>query len=548
MDVVFGCINFFTKYLTAFLLVVLLINCSSQEAELYGVEDHYSEGYSLNNGKTKIQRPRKFSIENREDQGAFWQEEDKYQEQPETDIDDNSDISTEKEDMGMVSSEREAVVERHLEEKTDFHFAAEDIVPDQNTTSMIEGKIFKLIEKAYNKRDYEEFLRLYSLFLESFPHSSQKGFLDEKREKFFYRENLEIAKLKEALVEVTYPSAKTLDSLGDYFSKLRDYGIGSVQVNIVQFLGTPVFLFAKLDKPQGYYFSTSNGHMVDDILNKIVAMAHSNNLKLYASFPIRNHPSISDRSTFLLDESWNAIQNRTIPNLKLDLLNPNSQVFLQELIFSLMASDIDGIVFKDDFTYEMNEGFSEVARDRYTTATGRSIYFNKMFVPVRSSEKQQYEMLADNEFHDVALWRTREIKQLLWELVSEIKRTKSSFSVGIEVTPEMLLDGIESVKWYSTGLHYLKDLKVDFFILKNHKTGSQAESDFRSYKAAAMKLRKAIPSKTNIYTKIILGQETKNIIKLNRKINSNAALQKEMEGIKIAIGPISRVEHLDFIN
>ncbi|MBU3918166.1 hypothetical protein KKA14_21765, partial [bacterium] len=69
-----------------------------------------------------------------------------------------------------------------------------------------------------------------------------------------------------------------------------------------------------------------------------------------------------------------------------------------------------------------------------------------------------------------------------------------------------------------------------------------------SYKAAAMKLREAIPSKTNIYMKVILGQETKNVIKLNRKINLNAGLQKEIDGIKIAIGPISRVEHLDFIN
>ncbi|MBU3915920.1 family 10 glycosylhydrolase, partial [bacterium] len=463
MNIVFDCVKFFIKYLIVLLLIVSFQSCSSKEANLSEVKGYFAKDYSQNTEKIESNNLKKYSHENREDQGAFWQDEDN--EQKTLNNEGNYIESAEKTDGGMLSSERVKVVESHLEEKSDFHFAAEDGVPDQNTTSMIEGKIFKLIEKAYNKRDHEEFLRLYSLFLESFPHSSQKGFLDEKREKFFYREDLEIGKLKEALVEVTYPPAKTLDSLGVYFGKLKDSGIGAVQVNIVQFLGTPVFLFAKLDKQQGYFFETSSGHLVDNLLNKIAAMAHSNDLKLYASFPLRNHPSISDQSTFLLDESWSAIQNRTTPNLKLDLLNPNSQVFLRDLISSLMASDIDGIVFKDDFTYEMNEGFSEVARDRYTTATGHSIHFNKMFVPVKSSGKQHYEILADKEFHDVAIWRTREIKQLLWELVSEIKRAKNSISVGIEVTPEMLLDSHKSVKWYATGLHYLKDLKVDFFIL-----------------------------------------------------------------------------------
>ncbi|MBU2513018.1 hypothetical protein KJ966_16890 [bacterium] len=429
-----------------------------------------------------------------------------------------------------------------------YQYAAEDNVAGQNTASMIEGKIFKLIEAAYNRRDYNEFIELYSLYMESFPHSSQKGFLDEKRNSFFYREELHVEQLKGALLEVSYPEAKSLDELNRYFERIRDYGINSIQVDIVQFIGTPIYLFANQKKREGYYFPNSMSYVVDDLLKKITAVAHANHLKIYASFPLRHHPRLEDSATYLSDEVWNQFQNRTSPNLKLDLLNPASKVYLENLIQDLLELDIDGIVFKDDFTYELNEGFSKIAQDRFTEATGRLIAFNQIFIPTRAGDKKGFDLLTSDELEDVITWRASEIKQLIWELVDFIRQRPTETHVGIEVTPEILLDQLNPVKWYSTGLHYLKDLRVDFFVLKQSKQSDNHDSLSANYKMAVKALRESIPLKREIYLKIPLSHSTKNVIELNRHIDSHAEYQQEYPGIKIAVGPVNRLKRLDIVN
>lgn len=451
--------------------------------------------------------------------------------------------------MAWVRGEQGEVflVEETIEPPAD-QYAADEALAGKNISSMIEGKIYNLIEDAYRRRDYNEFIKLYSLFVESFPHSSQKSLLDEKRKTFFYRENLNIKQLQGALVEVTYPDATSFQELGLYFESLKDQGIGSVQMNVVQVMGTPVFLFADKQKGEGYYFSNFSHVTVDDVLDQITQMAHDNGLLLFASFPLRHHPRLGGNAVFLLDESWNIFQNRTTPNEKLDLLNPDSRVYLLKLIEDLMASNIDGIVLKDDFTYDLNEGFSEIAQDRYRTATGQPLAFNKMFVPVPDGSRNRFEILTSDEFHDVALWRSREIAQLLWDIVSYVKASKPDFRVGIEVTPEMLLESFEPQKWLSTGLKYLKDLQVDFFVLKWRRFNSDQEAEMEEYEMAVDLLRSAVPEKREIFVKIPLSQMTKNTIELNRKIEDHAQFQKEYKGIRIAVGPVNRMEKLDIVN
>lgn len=461
----------------------------------------------------------------------------------------NNVASTENTPSLRTKINSEEMVTGELQKYPEYHYAADDIT-GQNTASMVEGKIFKLAEEAYKKRDYDEFIRLYSLFVESFPHSSQKGFLDQKKRNFFYRENLKTEELQGALLEITYPEAKSLDELNSYFEKMKKSGMTSVQVGVVQTLGTPVFLFAKFKNREGYYFSSNRGNTVDDILSRITELAHIHGLKLYVSLPLRHHPNLSQSSEFIMDESWNAFQNRTTPNTRLDLLNPAGKAFLFDLIDDLLQGDLDGIVLKDDFTYEPNEGFSEVAIDRYVTASGQPISFNQMFVPTGKNSKSgnSYDVLISDAFDDVILWRTREIKQFLWDIVAYIKEGRPELDVGIELTPEMVLDELNPMKWYSSGLKYVHNLNVDFFILKWRKYNSPLQSDPESYRSAAEALRNAVAAEKEIYLKVPLSHETKNTIVLNRVIDSQNELQKEFSGMKFAIGPVDRTERLDIMN
>lgn len=454
----------------------------------------------------------------------------------------NSDVQTVK----ISKTDR---VRKTVTKHPGYHFSSSDpFAQDQNTESMIEEKLFKLVQDAYYRRDQVRFLKLYSFFFESFPNTKRKSELSQYHKKFFYSENRKLEYLDDALVELTYPKAKSIKELNDYFRELKKSKISTVQVNVVSLIDTPLYLFGNGKKGVGYYFSTHNGMTADNILEKIVTAAHANNIKLFASFPLRHHPWLGNNEIYIMDESWNAIQNKTTPNSKLDLFNPDSRLLLEDLIDALLATNIDGIIFKDDFTYDLYEGFSNAAIQRYQEATGRNVALSEMFIPIDSDSGQGFDVVTTQDFNDLSKWRAGEVSQLLWDLSSRIKKIKPDFKVGLEVTPEMFLDRNLSMKWYSTSLHYLKNQKMDFYILKWRKYNSEAESDIQSYKSAIAMLKDNVPLSSQIYGKIPLSQTTQNVIRLNDRIREQMALKEDFEGIKTAIGPVNRLNNQDLIN
>jgi hypothetical protein len=435
----------------------------------------------------------------------------------------------------------------YLEKEPEYKLAeTTDVLEEQNTGSMIESKLFRRVEAAYAKRDQDQFLALYKFFLDSFPQSKRKILLNEYLNNFFYSETLDSVKLRGSLIEIELPAAKDWNELDKYFEDLAEKGIASVQLEMIQLTETPIFLFSNQLKKQGYYFYVKNRPVVDDILEKLVYIAHKNRLKVLISLPLRHHPMIGHNSVLLMDEKWSAIQNETHPNRKLDLLNNAAKDFLTAIIDSLMASEVDGVVFKDDFTYDITDGFSKAAIDNYQISTGRKIIFNDMFVPINVSNDAEIGVLTTEKYMNVAMWRTREIKQLLWDIVSHIRRIRSEFIIGLDVVPEMILDEKISIKWHSTGLRFLKDLDIDFFKLKWKKFDTEIEADSEVYKKALSALV-SISEKAVIYTKIPFSEQRKNVILMNDKISEVVKLQEDYKNTKTAIGNVNRIRHYDLI-
>lgn len=443
---------------------------------------------------------------------------------------------------------KEKPVYGYLDDPVEMQYADEErILEEQNTVTFVEEKLFKMIQKAYEQRDQKEFLKLYSLFLESFPGTSRQSYLEEYRQSFFYKEGLDVDRLEGSMTELLFPEAKTWDELNQYFAKLNRNGIATIQLNMVQLSGETHFLFAKRERAEGYYFHSNVGRTIDDVLEKATQLAHDNNLKVFISFPLRNHPMISQRSEYLLDESWNPIQNKTAPNAKLDLLNPGSKNYLLDLLDSIMASSADGIIFQDDFTYKIHEGFSSMAQKRFRFHTGREVEFNNLFVPVQSGHRNAYGILATNDFNAIVDWRSGEIKQLLWELIDYVRQQKPGTSIGLETTPEMLLRPKMAKKWYSTGLHYLHDLNVNFFVLKRRKFDSEAESAPKDFIQAAKLLRETLPRDKNVVLKVPLNKKTNNVIEMNRGLHGYDRLLEDYEGFQLAIGPVDRTRNFTFL-
>ncbi|MCP4297441.1 MAG: hypothetical protein GY786_17715 [Proteobacteria bacterium] len=436
----------------------------------------------------------------------------------------------------------------YLEDSIRTNHAEGDIQTNaQNTTTFIEGKLFNLVEKAYTRRDEVEFLKLYNFFLETFPNTTRRSFLEEFRQSFFYTEGLNVDALEGTMVEFSFPEANSWENLDKYFTKLNRNGVASIQIPILQFLEQPVYLFAKQQETQGYYFKAGKIQVVDNVLDKLISMAHENNLKVLASFPLRNHPLLNDWDSYIMDDAWDPIQNSIFTTGKLDLLNPKGLTYIKFLLDNLLKTEIDGVIFQDDFTYELHEGFSQVARNRFRLMTGRNIDVASFLISYKVRKKRELGVLASNGFDAYINWRSREIKQSLWEIIDHARAARKGLTVGLEVTPEMLLNEKISKKWYSTSLGFLKDLGVDFFVLKKRKFNSNDEIDGEHFFEAAALLDSNINDDSSFYMKVELSKDTNNVILLNQKID---LLKNEFNSKKtfhMAIGPIDRLKNWSFL-
>lgn len=418
----------------------------------------------------------------------------------------------------------------------------------QNTSSLVEGKVFRHIEDAFARRDQEEFERLYAFFLTSFPNSERRDALEKFRSFFYYNEELLAFRLNESMVRFGFPEAKTKEELSNYLKELKKINIASVMVDCAQLGGKKVFLFAK-DRPmEGFYFKTSEGPVVENLLGGIVELAHEQGLQLYASLPLREHPALSSHSTLVLDQSWNFLGHQPELTRKLDLFNPAAKKYLFTLIEDLVATGVDGIILQRDYIYTKNEGFSDHARNMFTEDTGIDVHFDELFSMYNpKTANREFGLLTREEYYDYALWRTREVRQTLYEVIQKIRKTKKELHIGLELVPEFVLNDESALLHYSTGVNYLYDLEVDFFILSWRNRQERSEDDFKDYQKAALLLREKVHPSIGITLDIPLNEQNRNVIFLNKDIQASASLQQKFPSIQLVIGPVDRYERLDFL-
>jgi len=421
-------------------------------------------------------------------------------------------------------------------------------IQSEGTGSMIEDRLFKILLDAYQRRDEQQFLKFYAFYLKSFPSTPRKALLLEYRTKFFYSEALDVYKLGGALVDMRFPAAKTWREMKKMFRQFKEDGMKIVQVKMSQRAGEPVFLFSTGSKHQGYFFPTSSGPVATDMLSKLAKLAHKNDMKLYVSFSTREQPGLDHLPVLMIDQSYNSISSEVKYNGKLDLLHPKALDHLLNLTEGLTKLKVDGLVIEDNFTYAPQEGFSSVARRRFKLDTGIDLDMANLLVSYEA--KGDFGVEGYEEYQVYLEWRSRQIRQLLWDLVTKTKQMRADFPIGLEVTPEMLTEDTSvSTHEYSTAFNYLWDLPVDFLVLKWSKSNHDGESDPEEYDSALKRLIKKVNLKTlQIYLKVPLNKQTENVILLNDRIKKNLAWMQEEQALKQAIGPIDRRKSLDFLH
>ncbi len=409
-----------------------------------------------------------------------------------------------------------------------------------NKNDSLEDHVFQKIKIAYLNRDIAMFNVWYSFFQKSFINSVYQDELKRMKDSFFYKENLDLNLLHNTSVALKNVEAKDWDDLQAKLIQLHKNGVTTIRVPILQQYHFKLFSFLPKGNT-GYFMPIKHFPLYRNILGKIINIAHQAGLKVYVTLPLRNHIFSSIFAKTYRDSSWNPITRTYIINNKVDLYHTDIMEFFRPILSALAREKIDGVVLSSDFAYEPQEGFSHMARYRFLLDTGSNLidkagikvvfskkHLGRYYVPPQKGDKVFITM--QSSFFHVAQWRSRELKQFLWDFVAMFREYMPLMPLGLEVVPSMVDTKKATIRW-ATGVQYFWDLKVDFFQLNNGRTSLGLPTNditFSSYIKAAQELRRIIPKEKYIFLTLPLTKQTKNPVILNQKLRNIYTLRNSV--------------------
>ena len=412
----------------------------------------------------------------------------------------------------------------------------------------VDERIFQTIEQAFTLRDKEKFNQLKTVFKQSFPKSPRNANINTLEQEFFYAALINIQSLRSTIVQIEYPSYRNWTELEEHFQRLSDSGINGIQWTVTQALGKPVFLFGKRHLNTGLFFNSPKMPIVDDNLKRVIEIAHNKGLLLYVTFPLRNHPWLIESRFELLDEAWDPLQNTNMMITKLDLINPDSLDYFKNVLGSLLSYGPDGVIFEDDYTYDIHEGFSKSSQRIYYREKQRKLVAKEFINPFPNQKNTRYDLFIEEKFEPLAKWRAGKIHDFLYHVLEFVQVNYPDIKVALETTSNMFLSKDIANLWYSTSKIQLIGLPFDHLILNWRKGNQVFGIDYIHYKETALILAQLLEEKQRIIVKAPLNNMTKNPVNLNDTTDKIRTLMDQIDNAGVLVGPINRLQDYKLLN
>lgn len=418
--------------------------------------------------------------------------------------------------------------------------------PEDTSISELEDKLLAQIQAAYALRDIRLFKELKALFKTSFPTSSKFQEILVLESSFYYKDPLKTEGFAGNFVEIQRLSLNSWEELEAYFNKLKNLNVKGIYWPAAQFAGTPVLSFTKRDYAEGLFFKTGSVPQVNNSLEKVTKVAHQAGLKIYVSMPVRNHPWLLQTHPPILDEVFDPINKKTVIIPKLDLINPEAFKYFRELLDALLALPVDGVVFEDDFTYAVHEGFSPMARLLYEHETGKILDPSKLLKAYPQRDKTQMHVAFRKSYQKIAEWKLKKSHMIMMKILQYLKDNYQNAVVAVQTTAEMIMDSQIPLLWYATDMRSISSLPVDYFILNWRKFDHNSSTDPFLYEEAARYLQAMLNEDQELEVRIPLNDKTQYRIQFNFFSDKMLALTEKTGLKRLVIGPVDSADKLDF--
>lgn len=254
-----------------------------------------------------------------------------------------------------------------------------------------------------------------------------------------YSLNLVETKLNQIVgVQIFNFDKKYRGNLDEYFLSLKRANINTVFVRVFQNDADRIHFGAHSFCKSGVYYQTDVACTVFDLLNDIIPYAKKYDIDIFAWMATRSLSFLKERYGFEIENRGGNIQD----GYGVNIFQSDVRKDLIKLFVDLSKYDIDGILIQDDFILRMNEGLSELSKNRYFVDYGR------------------FPTESDQHWHK---WKMESLSSFLEEIRYEVKKVNPKIKFAVNIYYETPLFEEHGLKWYAQSIDRYKELGFSYF-------------------------------------------------------------------------------------
>jgi len=255
------------------------------------------------------------------------------------------------------------------------------------------------------------------------------------------------------------PSDK--DEIKALFSKWYESGVNTIIVRCFHNNGDRFHGAKKSHIKEGVYFKTDEAPIIYDVLEEIIPIAKSFNLKVIAWMTTRyanyGENSFEPLIAFSLE------QRKTIKSKGMNILSPTVQERILKIFQDLASYPIDGILLQDDLFLRYNEGFNNNTVRLFKEETGKDAKPELFFVKING------KIIYTDAFWEWRRWKSQKIAELVGKINKKVKQKNPSLKLIVNLTYEAVSNPKGALAWLAHDLSALKEVADYFSLMAYHR-------------------------------------------------------------------------------
>ena len=273
-------------------------------------------------------------------------------------------------------------------------------------------------------------------------------------------------------VQILWMNCRNFDEVEKSIYKLKMAGVNTLIIRVFQNRYDRFYPFANPPSPpftkggmgrSGVYFNTSYAPVIDDILGKLVEIAHRNNIKIFAWMTTRDSSWLIEEHPDFLESIYDFKNGAIVKGERLNIFNPEVIERLKGVYRDLARYDIDGILFQDDLVLRHTEGYSNEARSLFKRDTGISADPATMYKNIYQKDGRYYVSSYTPFFWKWSEWKSKRLSHTASEIMSAAKEVNPDLKFAINLYYETVSSPRDALAWLSQNIDELINHKFDYY-------------------------------------------------------------------------------------